>query len=358
MSRLKEPREGERLKVKGRVVEYSRFPVIRGDSGYRMQDRIFATNPWSIIRGELRKIDCKKTRRQARRFVLQAEDFYRAYQSAHEVSSKPLLVYYSFLNLVKAYCLHEDVRKRYKSAYHGIHEEVRQGGKEFDDSYLKFHRSDKSQVNIFADFYQAFFGKRLQPRFEEREYDLAVIHPQILQGHRIWASSIGDQERFLEIGDIHFLQNECEKSIWMVVNIFHDDLSRFDISRRNFLGEGGNRKSFIEVKSTEDAEGRKILRFEQQKPITYTRRPSDVLEEMVSKIRNNIWSTVTITHPYRKNYFYMSPEDEMDYRLPQILSIYAFIYYLGSVTRYRPDYFVNLLNRSYGSHIEVTFPPN
>ncbi|WP_423837085.1 YaaC family protein [Tamilnaduibacter salinus] len=56
--------------------------------------------------------------------------------------------------------------------------------------------------------------------------------------------------------------------------------------------------------------------------------------------------------PYRKNYVYLSPDIEQAHRLPQILSIYAFVYYLGSVTRYRPYFFDDLLNRPDAAHIE------
>lgn len=36
------------------------------------------------------------------------------------------------------------------------------------------------------------------------------------------------------------------------------------------------------------------------------------------------------------------------------MSIYAFIYYLGSVTRYRSYFFEDLLERPDGAHIEET----
>jgi hypothetical protein len=38
--------------------------------------------------------------------------------------------------------------------------------------------------------------------------------------------------------------------------------------------------------------------------------------------------------------------------LPQLLSVYALMYYLGSITRYRPQHFDAILTSSYGSQIE------
>ena len=103
MSRVKNSKNGELLKVKGRPIKFSRHLVTKGDRRFGLQTRIFATNPWSVIRGAINSIDDQNARSQAKSFVEQAEDFYRAYQSAHEVSSKPLLVYYSLMNLVKAF---------------------------------------------------------------------------------------------------------------------------------------------------------------------------------------------------------------------------------------------------------------
>jgi hypothetical protein len=38
--------------------------------------------------------------------------------------------------------------------------------------------------------------------------------------------------------------------------------------------------------------------------------------------------------------------------LPQILSIYVTFFYLGSVTRYRPNFFEKILGTKHGSHIQ------
>lgn len=350
MSKVKPPREGSLLQIKQRPISYTRHPVVRGERRYGLQTRVFATNPWSVIRGALSEMDDANARNQAKSFVEQAQDFYRAYQSAHEVSSKPLLVYYALLNLAKAFVLFKEVKYEYDKAQHGIQESVHPGGSEFDNSFLKAFRSKGNQVNIFDDLMVALLGSGLPTK--EKVFDLKNLHPQILQGHRLWASSHSFDERFVEIERIDFMHDFDNKKLWLVFNIFADDLTRFGISRKRLLEEGQLSNLFHNVTSEEFVNSRLLLKFEQSEPIDYTGRPSDKLEELINPVKNEIWSAVLRMPPYRKNYIYLSPISEVPHRLPQILSIYAFIYYLGSVTRYRPYFFDNLLSRSDGAHIE------
>lgn len=348
--KLRSPRNGTILKVKQRPVTYTRHPVVRGDRRFGLQTRIFATNPWSVIRGAIHEITDANTKAQAASFIEQAEDFYRAYQSAHETASKPLLAYYSMLNLVKAFALKKGVKNSYGRAQHGIQEAVHPNGIEFENSFLKAFKSKPGNINIFDEFMEAFTGKKLSAN--ERVLDLGNIHAQILQGHRLWADAYTKGERFIEIERIDFIHNEAEKKIWIVLNIFADDLTRFGISRSKLLEEACLKNSFRNVKSTETIDNRLLLKFEQINPISYTGRPSDKIHEATSIIKDQIWSAVLRMPPYRKNYLYLSPATEHRDRLPQALSVYAIIYYLGSVTRYRPYYFETILSKKYGPHIE------
>lgn len=350
MTRLRDQKTGELLKVKGRPIKFSRHLVKKGDRRFGLQTRIFATNPWSVIRGSINNIDDPVAKNQANSFVEQAEDFYRAYQSAHEISSKPLLVYYSLMNLVKAFGLYKEVMYEYGKAQHGLQEGIHPGGTEFQDSFLKAFNSRTASINIFGDFFQAFTGSSMATR--ERVFDLKYIHPQILQGHRLWAAANDVEERFVEIERIDFLHDSNDKKIWVVLNVFADDLTRFGISRKRLVDEAGLDGLFHNVKSEEFQGDRLLLKFEQTNPMSYTGRPSDKLESLVSILKDEIWSAVLRAPPYRKNYLYLSPPAEKKDRIPQILSIYAFIYYLGSVTRYRPYFFDTLLSQEQGAHIE------
>jgi YaaC-like Protein len=85
-------------------------------------------------------------------------------------------------------------------------------------------------------------------------------------------------------------------------------------------------------------------------PENYTDRPSDVANALVSKIRHQLWRSVTIVKPFRKYYVYVA--DVADPVLPQLCSIYMVLFYLGSITRYRPNYFDDLIAGPFGAFIQ------
>lgn len=56
--------------------------------------------------------------------------------------------------------------------------------------------------------------------------------------------------------------------------------------------------------------------------------------------------------PYRRHYVYLRPPGETTQVLPQMLSIYALAYYLGSITRYRPHHFPNITSSAFGPRVQ------
>ena len=62
--------------------------------------------------------------------------------------------------------------------------------------------------------------------------------------------------------------------------------------------------------------------------------------------------TVSTVTPYRRYYVYLCPPAERPALLPQLLSIYAISYYLGSITRYRPHHFDLVSTGTLGPRIQ------
>jgi hypothetical protein len=88
--------------------------------------------------------------------------------------------------------------------------------------------------------------------------------------------------------------------------------------------------------------------LQQRSPTAYNTDPAEALVEMTRRVRNKIWETVKVASPYRKPYVYCCPPAERGSRLPQLLSLYLLMFCLGSVTRYSPGYFDDLLESKYG----------
>ena len=87
--------------------------------------------------------------------------------------------------------------------------------------------------------------------------------------------------------------------------------------------------------------------FQQRVPELYDAEPAEALAVIIRNVRNRIWETVKIVSPYRKPYIYCCPVAEQRARLPQVLSIYLLMFFFGSVTRYRPLYFEDLLDTEF-----------
>ena len=75
--------------------------------------------------------------------------------------------------------------------------------------------------------------------------------------------------------------------------------------------------------------------------------------DVVEVARPRLWATVLAAEPYRKYYVYLAPAAERPAVLPQLLSIYAVMYYLGSITRYHPQDFDTMREGKYGPMIEA-----
>ena len=355
MPQLPDAREGSVLKIKGRLVEFSPWPVARTTRRYGTQSRIFVTNPWAIIRGAINKRCPASAKAQAHAFRDQAEDYFNAARNAGLLAAKPVLLYYSLLNLAKTYVLTVGQHANYGSAYHGLKERLGTGGRELSDSYLEAVPTG-ANVNVFDDFLFAVRGAALPC---VTQYKLPHLLPQILQGHRLWCTAADETERFIEIDRVSIKQNTGTKQIWIQLEFYEDDLIRLGASHSSLLTDSKLAASFSDVKGVE-RNGRKVLLFQQNSPIDYTHRPSDKLQELVNSITPCIWSKVLSIPPYRKHYVYLSPASEHSFVLPQVLSIYAVFYYFGSATRYKPEKFSKLISETYGAQIEeiITNLPN
>lgn len=87
--------------------------------------------------------------------------------------------------------------------------------------------------------------------------------------------------------------------------------------------------------------------------VGYSTDPAEALALIIRKFKNKIWETARIESPHRKPYLYCCPDAEQNTRLPQILSVYLLMFFLGSVTRYFPLYFDDLLDSRYGPLFET-----
>ncbi|MDA8093088.1 MAG: YaaC family protein [Betaproteobacteria bacterium] len=355
---LPQPRAGEILRIKDRPLEFSFWPMERTTRRYGLGTRIFATDPWTVIRHSTERRCLTSTRSAALAFLEQAEDFYRAAESGVK-AAKPVLLYYCYMNLAKAFLLACRQRGDVNNARHGLLEK------------LDPPPNNIELVNAFLNAVQtAPLGAAGQPlqNFDElflaisgvsimgpKRYDLKYLMPQIVPGHRLWVEGDGNNntERFVSIEEIEFCKDAATKEIWLRLYLFRDDLKRVNLGHQEVLNRSRLAVLFREVQCNEKRDRRPLVCFEQLQPITYTHRPSDKVPVLIEGVRHLLWRTVLSTRPYRKYYIYPAPTGEHGQVVPQILSIYAITYYLGSIVRYRPHHFDKIVAGPYGPFIEA-----
>ena len=131
--------------------------------------------------------------------------------------------------------------------------------------------------------------------------------------------------------------------------VTRDDLRASNISHTKFSKLAKLDKQFHEVAARDITLGQRCVLYEQKTPITYTRRPSDRLHDLVKLISPQLWSIIRSTPPYRRYYLnLLSPSDR---RVHPLISIYLLCFYLGSVTRYRPHEFEKVQQSKYGMFV-------
>ncbi len=328
--RLPPARKGSALKIKKRELQFSFWPVYKSQRRYGLQTELFAKNPWPVMSASIDDRCPEAAKPAARAFLVQAEGFFRAAES-DVVSSRPLLLYYSFLNLAKALILTNGLASNLDAAKHGVQDFITPGGREFYDAGVRIFPQATGLANVLDLFSQSVGGPRLSASIELSVLDLLA---QAVSTHRLWTVAADEDDRFIPLQEIQFLTAGSE--VWLAFTVLGEDLDRFEISHSMLVNRSGLSAAFQEVAPIE-VSGKRALRFEQSNAVHFNQRPSDVLLDVVRPCKGLFWPIVRSTPPYRKYYLYLAPGS--GFRLQPLCSIYAVVYYLGSVTRYRPHHF-------------------
>jgi hypothetical protein len=344
---------GERLKVNKKVVPYSYWPTRTSDRGIAsLQFLLFSHDPWGIIHQTI-KVECPAaSMSEALACLQQARDFYGGAIDVTQVSARPLSMYYCFMNLVKAFCLTRGTQTTFDKAQHGLSEKLQASNRELQDAYLSAFPSPSAagQLQNFSEFKNALTGSQIAA---QQDFDLPLLLPQILPGHRLWSQAANKKERFIAIHSIQSLVNRATSEIWLRVYFVAEDLARIGVTHATLLLESGLNADFQQVATGEtDSDGRSLLCLEQRVPHACpTSKCGNYLQALFDFLKPHLWATVASIPPYRRHYVYLKPTAEAASTLPQLLSIYAIAYYLGSITRYRPHHFPAITDGKFGPRI-------
>lgn len=151
--------------------------------------------------------------------------------------------------------------------------------------------------------------------------------------------------------DLEFIDDPTANQLWLRLWLRRGDLSRYGLSRAQVVRESRLTGLFAEVDARSLTRDSQLLCFEQRTPVPYTRRPTDVAQDLVDACRPWLWRiTADRADRYRRYYLHLTPAAEQ-HRQPQVASMWMLIFFFGSVVRYRPHAFAMMARGRFGAWI-------
>ena len=334
--RLRKQRtDGEPLRTHGARVPFCLFPT-----DYAGQNFVPLQEPWSYAEFHIKTEYTGTDRiRHALAYLAQSKSFYDTATVANR-DAAPLLWYYSFLNLAKALLARTEQLSALASAMHGISDPA-----DNREGYLSLKKQKiKTNGTLQPGRYQLFpnlcrlLGQPLL--IGEQNIPIRSLLRQVLGIHRAYMKAFKADSHFIKLRDPEFL--ECTPKsrggeIWSRFSLLKEDFNttvRFKVLKKQLM------PVFHAV--TPGAHGDKLNAhcFESEhRP--FTRYSSDELPSLQKLLRPRVRALVL-----PKGYlFYVM--FERDYVLPQAAVIYAIMFYLGSIVRYRPYDFDKLVEKTH-----------
>lgn len=335
--RLREQRtDGEPLVIRGAKVPFSLYAT-----DYAGQNFVPLQEPWSYAEFHIRNEFPDDRVRFALAYLDQARSFYYAAKTASR-DTAPLLWYYCFLNLAKTLLVRDDPVDDLASATHGIADPA-----ENKDGYLSLNKQTISAWGDLKDRnnrYQVFpnLCRVLGTPLSAGKNSISVMSllRQVLGIHRAFIKAFDEDSHFVKLRAPEFHEHcpaRCGGHLWMRFFLLKEDFNQtvvFDAFRLQL------QPFFEAVTPGEPGEQLHAHCFESQH-IAFTRYSADELPPLRDAIRPKIR---TLVLPRGYLYYLMFERENV---LPQAAVIYAIMFYLGSIVRYRPYDFDKLVMKKY-----------
>jgi hypothetical protein len=336
--------------VRGEALTFSFWPLRRGERRWGRHSMVFASDPWAVIEAAISERCSGDALEAALSFTRQAREYHVAAALARSTEAQPLLYYYGFLSLAKSLAIVNGRTGLIGRVEHGL-QLVDLASPLIDAQIRAFQtntqRHGQLTVNAFDEFLIALSGTGLQGPVT---YEVSDLMAQVLFGHRLWAEGARRKERFIGLERVEFRHVAEANQVWINLMIPEGALVWRGRSKQSVVDLGHLSPDFDYVRGTvEMGSGVPLRVFQQVTPTTYGHRPSDDLMGAIELVKPRLWRAITAEHPFRRYYVYLSEPGEA--RLLQPLSIYALMFYLGSLTRYNPPQFRETMEGRHGAFL-------
>ena len=330
MGRHRNQRTGEAVEARGMRIPFTCWPESLVDGG-----RIRTADPWRCIQVNMRHQIKGARLSRALAFLDQAEDFHQA-AVQHRTSSKPLLHYYSFLALAKAYIVYKKGLEL-THCHHGLKDPGTNVRKRLNlkSQAVKANdaRPNSKVVPVYREFVELCgFEVPAQPK----PIKVLDLLDQAVGIAGVADRSMKKSPHFFPITEIDFQFDRSRKEAWVAFKV---SKSRLAASSDAAAKLRENSRNFEEVSAGDE----RYRHYESRNTLKYQKSPLDVLDKLVKSVWQDIWSEM-IPGEYR---YWISTLPQKK-RLSQLAAGYQAMFYLGSVTRYRPDDFRKIANGDHG----------
>lgn len=313
---------GEPALYKYQGVKYFHFDVDAGAS------LVLTSNPWSYLSAWLAQKESvsrgkvKERFSKAKYFVEQAESFHLAAETTR-LPTKATLVYYSCLNLVKAFLSVRGVELEQQNEHHGM--SLPLGNKQ----ELNFPGRLKGCLNIFQEF-----CRELEiPNTRKCTIPINQLYSEIPEVHEL-AYTLGhlplNRRKYLPV-EICFHVNERKDYLFTVLKYEKKNESRVPVQK---FYKGKRKDYFLKVSENDD--GWTLYRSTKRKKIN-----KDNFNRIYKNICKEYRDLGFVSILTRSGYKYYANLDSGPFH--QMASTLALLFFAGSAARYRPSMTQNLM---------------
>lgn len=321
MPRLPDPRAGDRLSFQGRKIPFTFWP-----DSYIAYGAYCAANPWRCLLtmiGPRSRTDWVK---RSRAYIQQSYDFYRASLEA-SVATKPLMLYYSYLNLTHAFLTY---RRRAVSSgkrdRHGLSPgPAPQRYRGLTSIIFRVQKPELNRRDVFAELVQECGFSALG---HTTGRSLSAMMYQIPGLHDAFVATSRNHRVFFPV-QLEFRQAEDAKQVWVE--------GRVDVSAYSERDRARLRRFFRSNRQLQRVRGdADTIKFQTRDPVDYARSPRGVLREnLVKPLRRCLWSEQTP----RGFQYYLGVNKGFT---AQVASNFAIMFTLGMIVRYLPELIAKL----------------
>lgn len=301
------------------------------------QPRAITSNPWAFVTDYLSERLDATNRRRGMAYVDQAYEFFEAART-YAKKSRPLLLYYSYLNLAKAVLVAKGVNLPL-SAKHGISdprinvkENLKLGGQK-----IRIESRAQDNSNIFPELAHLLDGDHLIGKSHHVIYWFGWV-PSI---HRTFSEVMDYYECLLPIDKLEVLYDNGY--VWTRIYFGRGDKNKESL-RKEIIKKNGFRKVFHQV----DVSDNTNYCYESIREKGRTKAIDQALNRLAKKVRSIGLTGILTTNGYRLYFGYSRGEPFV----PGPLAAYGAVFYLGSLVRYKPQDFETLVCGKYRWIIE------